>query len=191
MRLVAGLGNPGSRYQHTRHNLGFEVIEVLSQRWRLALSKHSLGNRWGQGRIAQETVLLAQPYNYMNRSGPPVRQLLDYFRLGAEDLLVIHDDLDVPLGRLKIVRQGGGGGHLGVSSIIQALGTQEFSRLKAGIGRPQHGETIEDYVLSPCYPEEAEIFNAMIERAAQAVETILTAGVAEAMSRFHGPPPAD
>jgi len=187
---VAGLGNPGTRYQHTRHNLGFQVIEVLSQHWGIALSKRSLANRWGQGRVNQESVILAQPQAYMNLSGPPISQLLAYFRLAPENLIVIHDDLDMPLGRLKIVLRGGAGGHKGVGSIIQVLGTEEFIRIKVGIGRPQQGEAIEDYVLSLCYPEEAEIFKAMVQRAAEAVETLLTAGVGEAMSRFHGPVPA-
>ncbi|MFP3867951.1 MAG: aminoacyl-tRNA hydrolase [Desulfobacteraceae bacterium] len=186
---MAGLGNPGIRYQHSRHNLGFQVVEVLSQQWGIALSKQSLGNRWGQGRVNQETIILAQPQSYMNLSGPPISRLVAYFHLSPENLIVIHDDLDVPLGRLKIVLKGGAGGHKGIGSIVQALGTEEFIRVKVGIGRPRHKETIEDYVLSPCYPEEAEIFETMIQRAAQAVETLLDLGIGEAMSRFHGPLP--
>lgn len=189
MRLVVGLGNPGPRYQPTRHNLGFQVVAVLSQRWGIPLQRRSLGSRWGQGRVGNQTLILAQPQTYMNRSGLAVSQLLAYFNLDASHLLVIQDDLDLPLGRLKIARKGGAGGHRGIDSIIETLGTQEFMRLKVGIGRPPPGEAVENYVLSPCSPAERECYTQMIHRAAAAAEVLLTQGVAQAMSRFHGPQP--
>jgi PTH1 family peptidyl-tRNA hydrolase len=134
-------------------------------------------------------VLLAQPETYMNLSGRAVFRLISYFELNAADLLVIHDDLDLPLGRLKFVPKGGAGGHRGIASIINTVHTFEFLRLKVGIGRPQYGEEVEQYVLSPFYPADREMAATMVERAADAVESFLLSGLNQAMSLFHGPGP--
>lgn len=188
MRLVVGLGNPGPRYVWTRHNLGFLVVSALSERWGIPLNRESLDASWGQGRVGAETVVLSQPATYMNLSGRAVSHLLKYFRLTPGDLVVIHDDLDVPLGRLKIVDQGGPGGHRGVSSIMGALGTEEFLRVKLGIGRPPGQVPAEAYVLARFAPEEEEIIAGLVERAAEAVDTLIGSGLAEAQTRFHGEP---
>ncbi len=125
----------------------------------------------------------------MNLSGRAVLRLLSFFEAGIDDLLVIHDDLDLPLGRLKFVSKGGAGGHRGIASIINTVHTPEFLRLKVGIGRPQYGEAVEHYVLSPFYPVEREIAAVMLDRAADAVEVFLLSGLTHAMSLFHGPAP--
>jgi peptidyl-tRNA hydrolase, PTH1 family len=186
--IMVGLGNPGLRYKHTRHNMGFLVIELLSRLWNIPLNKQDHMANWGQGRWGNQAVLLAKPNTYMNLSGQAVQRLITYFKIDLEKLLVIHDDLDLPLGRLKFVLKGGAGGHRGVSSIIQYLKTNEFFRLKVGIDRPHQGEPAESYVLRTCDPEEEAIFNSMITRAAGAVEIYLTSGISQAMSQFHGPP---
>ncbi len=188
MRLIVGLGNPGPRYAWTRHNLGFLVVAELSRRWDLPMNRESLDASWGQGRAGGAPVALAQPATYMNLSGKAVAALLKYFRLTPADLVVIHDDLDVPLGRLKIVDKGGPGGHRGVMSIMAALDTEEFLRIKLGIGRPPAPVPAEAYVLSRFAPEEEETVAALVERAADALDTLLSSGLDEARTRFHGEP---
>jgi peptidyl-tRNA hydrolase, PTH1 family len=188
MRLIVGLGNPGREYAWTRHNLGWQVVALLSEEWRIPLSKKSLESIWGQGRVEGEGVILAQPTTYMNLSGQAVSRLMAYFKLSPEDLVIIHDDLDVPLWRLKIVERGGPGGHRGILDIIATLNTEEFLRVKLGIGRPRAGLPTEKYVLSHFPAEEAENVAQLIERGAQAVMTLLAEGRAVAQNRFHGGP---
>lgn len=186
MRLLVGLGNPGREYAWTKHNLGFQVVAYLSELWGIPLNHNSHAALWGQGRAGQETVILAQPTTYMNLSGQAVSRLLSYFKLHPRDLVVIHDDLDVPLWRLKLVERGGPGGHKGVLDIIATLRTEEFLRVKMGIGRPPLRMPTENYVLCPFPAEEAENVAMLIERAAQAVVTLLAEGLAAAQTRFHG-----
>ncbi|MEW6386070.1 MAG: aminoacyl-tRNA hydrolase [Thermodesulfobacteriota bacterium] len=186
MWLIVGLGNPGAEYVWTRHNLGFQVIAVLGEMWHIALQKRSHEAVWGQGRVQGEGVILAQPMTYMNLSGRAVAQLLRYWRLPVEALVVIHDDLDVPGGRLKIVDRGGAGGHQGVLSIQNALGTEDFLRVKLGVGRPPAGVAPEDFVLSHFPREEAEAITHLVVRAAQAVDTLVREGLAAAQNQFHG-----
>ena len=190
MLLIIGLGNPGLQYKHTRHNLGFQVVEELSRRWRIPLRLSGGLARYGRGRLAGLEVALAQPQTYMNLSGRAVAKLLDSLSLEVADILVVHDDMDLPPGRMKFVLRGGAGGHRGISSIIAALGTDAFMRLKLGIGHPPRGEPVEISVLNPWSPEEIEIYHDMLPRAADAVETFVTQGLSRAMSLFHGPPPS-
>lgn len=189
MLLIVGLGNPGLKYRATRHNIGFQIVDLLSKRWQIPLTWRSNAAHWGQGSFAAQTVILAQPETYMNLSGKAVRRLVEHFNLTLADLLVIHDDLDMPLGRLKFVQRGGAGGHRGVASIIATLGSQEFLRLKVGIGRPRYGEPVEMFVLSPCYSFERDLYPLIWEWAAKAVETLLQDGLGKAMSLFHRPLP--
>jgi PTH1 family peptidyl-tRNA hydrolase len=186
MRLIVGLGNPGREYAWTKHNLGFQVVALLSESWGIALTRHSHAADWGQGRVQSETVILAQPTTYMNLSGQAVSRLLSYFKLTPADLVIIHDDLDVPRWRLKLARRGGPGGHRGVLDIIATLDTDEFIRVKLGIGRPAPGMSGENYVLSPFPAEETENVARLIERGAQAVAALLAEGLAAAQTRFHG-----
>jgi PTH1 family peptidyl-tRNA hydrolase len=188
MRLIVGLGNPGREYAWTRHNVGWQVVAHLSEEWRIPLSKKSLESVWGQGRVGGETVILAQPTTYMNLSGRAVSALLAYFKLSPGDLVIIHDDLDVPLWRLKVTERGGPGGHRGVLDIMATLNTEEFLRVKLGIGRPPAPMPAERYVLSHFPAEEAENVAQLIERGAQAVATLLAEGLAAAQNRFHRDP---
>lgn len=188
MRLIVGLGNPGREYAWTRHNLGWQVAAHLSELWGLPLNRQSHSALWGQGRVGSESVILAQPTTYMNLSGRAVSALMAYFKLTPQDLVVIHDDLDVPPWRLKIVERGGPGGHRGILDIMATLNTEEFLRVKLGIGRPPPGHPTERYVLSHFPAEDAENVARLIERAAQAVVTLLAEGLAAAQTRFHGEP---
>jgi PTH1 family peptidyl-tRNA hydrolase len=186
VRLIAGLGNPGQTYRHTRHNMGFMVVDRLAQAHGLSLDKSKFDVVYGRGRILDLPVLLAKPVTFMNRVGPAVQKLAHFFRLETQDITVIHDDLDLVFGTLKIKEKGGDGGHNGVKSLITALGTQAFTRVRVGIGRPEEPEQITGYVLSRFDAEQERWVEDLIVRAQDAVETVLKMGVKEAMNRFHG-----
>ena len=188
MRLIVGLGNPGREYAWTRHNLGWQVVAYLAEYWGIPLNKKGLESVWGQGRVGEEGVVLAQPATYMNLSGQAVSLLLSYFKLTPDRLVVIHDDLDLPRWRLKIVERGGAGGHRGVLSIISRLHSEEFLRVKMGIDRPPAAMPGEGYVLSPFPAADAENVARFIERAARAVDTLVREGRAAAQNLFHGEP---
>lgn len=183
--LVLGLGNPGQRYAGTRHNLGADVVGEVGRRQGLSLGRQSLSALWEKGRVGGENVILALPQTYMNLSGQAAASLMHYFNVGLERLIVVHDDLDLELERLKIARRGGAGGHKGVQSIIQHLGGDEFIRLKVGIGRPRYDEPVEKYVLDGWYADQRELVEKVVDMAADCLETILIRGVAEAMQQFH------
>jgi PTH1 family peptidyl-tRNA hydrolase len=184
--LIVGLGNPGARYAATPHNLGFMVVDYLADHHDITLGKKTMEAHWGKGRLDGNAVVLAQPQTYMNLSGRAVAQLLRFFDLTPQNLVVIHDDLDVPGGRLKLSLGGGAGGHRGVLSIAEMLKTQDFYRVKMGIGRPPTVMAAEDYVLKPFPREDWEAVASLVERAAQAVVTLITDGLAVAQNQFHG-----
>jgi PTH1 family peptidyl-tRNA hydrolase len=183
--LIAGLGNPGPRYDRTRHNVGFRVIDRLAERFSIPMQDRKFPAHWGEGRIGGRKVVLVKPMTYMNRSGDAVGPLLRYYRLPPEALLVVHDDLDLPMGRIRIARRGGTGGHRGVASIIHTLGGGEFARLKLGIGRPRYGEPVEAFVLDGFYADELEAAEEMVDRAAAAALAVLADGLEAAMNRFN------
>jgi PTH1 family peptidyl-tRNA hydrolase len=162
------------------------VTDYLADHHDIPLAKKTMEARWGKGRLADSAVVLAQPQTYMNLSGRSVAQLLRYFHLGPQDLVVVHDDLDVPGGRLKLSLGGGAGGHRGVLSIVETLKTKEFYRVKMGIGRPPAFMTPEDFVLKPFPREDWEAVASLVERAARAVVALITAGLAAAQNQFHG-----
>jgi len=180
---IAGLGNPGEKYCRTRHNIGFMVLEEFSRRHSIAL-KARTGYRIGKGSIDACTILLIEPLLYMNMSGTVIKRVLLRFPVHPEHLIIIHDDLDIQLGKLKIKKHGSSGGHKGIESIIQHIGSREFIRLKVGIGRHE-GITAEDYVLSRFKRHELPIMKEMIHVASGAVYSIVTEGVDRAMNRFN------
>lgn len=183
--LVLGLGNPGPRYAGTRHNLGADVVVELGRRHGMGLGRLSLSALWEKGKVGEVGVILALPQTFMNLSGQAAASLMHYFDVGLERLVVVHDDLDLELGRLKIARKGGSGGHKGVQSIVQHVGGDEFVRLKVGIDRPRYDEPIENYVLNGFYADQRELVEKVVDMAADCLETILNRGVAEAMQQFH------
>ena len=183
--LVVGLGNPGEAYRHTRHNIGFRVVAALAAKAGIGLTHADEQLLWGRGRIGPRTVAVAQPLAYMNCSGPPVRRLLDDLGIGREALLVVHDDIDLALGRLKIKEKGGDGGHRGIRSLMDALGDGRFSRLRIGIGRPAAGIDVVEYVLGNFAPQESTALAPLIERACEAAATVLVHGIRAAMNRFN------
>ena len=164
MKIVVGLGNPGSTYEGTRHNIGFRVIDRLARQHNIALDQHRCAALIGLGKSHEEPLLLAKPQTFMNRSGVAVAALLEEYGVTAADLVVIYDDLDLPLGRIRIRTQGNAGGHRGVSSIIEHLGGVPFNRIRVGIGRPPEGTAVIDYVLAPFGAAEMAELSTVIER---------------------------
>ena len=184
MRLLVGLGNPGKAYAQTRHNVGMWVIERAAARWSIRLSPRGTAQR-GSGRLGGELVELVGLLDWMNVSGPPLKGLLREFSLSSNELIVVHDDLDLEPGRLKIKLSGGHGGHNGVKSIIEAVGTPQFVRLKIGIGRPVSGQDSADYVLEPVTKDEMTVFEPCLERAVDALECLIHRGPDVAMNQFN------
>jgi PTH1 family peptidyl-tRNA hydrolase len=183
--LIVGLGNPGPKYAKTRHNIGFEVIDAISREFSIALKMHPANARVGRGRIQDREVILVQPMAYMNLSGNPVYQLAQSFGLSCEDMLIVHDDMDLAFGRIKITEKGGSGGHNGIQSLMDAFGGGDFTRLRMGIGRPEAGMNSVDHVLSAFLLEEDKMLESMISRARDAAVTVLCNGAKEAMNRFN------
>ena len=173
MDVIVGLGNPGPRYARTRHNLGFDVIDMLASRYHILLGSHEAEAQCGEGRLGSRSILLAKPQTYMNRSGRSVAGLVQRYLRAEDHLIVIHDDLDLALGKIKLKHRGGDAGHLGIRSIIEWLGTGEFTRVRMGIGRPADGTDIIDYVLAPFTAAEMETYETMVAEAASRVEAVL------------------
>ena len=186
MYLIAGLGNPGIKYRNTRHNVGFKVINLWAKSLGIRLRGRRFGSKNTRTTFQDRPVILLCPLTYMNQSGKSIRACVDFFDLRAENILVIHDDIDLPVGKIRIVRYGGAGGHKGVLSVVHHLGTHEFPRLKIGVGRPRHdGESIEDYVLSPFYRDEKGIIQEVIQLAIRACELFIAHGIDSAMNEIN------
>jgi PTH1 family peptidyl-tRNA hydrolase len=183
--LIAGLGNPGNTYRDTRHNLGFKVLEKVAAAYSIPLDKSKFQARYGRGTIEGIESILAQPLAFMNNSGPPLRSLADYFKISGTDMLIIHDDVDLSFGRLKIKEKGGHGGHNGLKSLMSAFGGGDFVRLRIGIGRPVDERSVTDHVLSSHTTGEVEILNQILDRAQNAVAVVLAKGVTVGMNRFN------
>jgi PTH1 family peptidyl-tRNA hydrolase len=184
--LIVGLGNPGKKYETTRHNLGFRVVDELARRYGLTFGKTERRAVTADGVIREKRVLLVKPQTYMNASGEAVRSLMDFYKIPVESLLVIGDDLDLPLGTLRLRMKGGAGGQRGLKNILQHAGTNDVNRVRLGIGRPPGKMDPGAYVLKPFSGDDAITAQIMVDKAADAVETWLTEGVERAMTRHNG-----
>ncbi len=183
--LIIGLGNPGKRYELTRHNMGFLVVDRCAQKEGIVFKEESRGILIGKGLVGEERVVLAKPLAYMNRSGTAVRELTEGLMVSLDHLLVIHDDLDLTFGRIKIKRRGGHGGHKGVRSIIESLERDDFLRVKVGIGRPPELEENVTYVLNPFSDQQIPLLEESVERASEAVRAIILYGEERAMNIYN------
>jgi PTH1 family peptidyl-tRNA hydrolase len=183
--LIIGLGNPGKGYQLTRHNVGFRVAERLARKRGIQFRKRRSGAQVGEGRVGRKKFILAKPLTYMNKSGVAVRKLVKASGIPLERLVVVHDDLDLSCGQLKIKEKGGHGGHKGVQSIMEELGSADFLRVKIGIGKPESPEQGADYVLSPFAADERTPIKKSIEQAAEAIEAIIASGKDKAMTTYN------
>jgi PTH1 family peptidyl-tRNA hydrolase len=188
MKVIVGLGNPGGSYSRSRHNVGFRVVDELAERHRMRFSRREYKSQVADGRIGDEPVLLMKPQTYMNLSGEAVQRARRDLRLEPSEFLVVYDDLDLTAGRLRVGASGGAGGHHGVESIIEALGSKAFPRIRIGIGRPGSKDANVDYLLDSMSREEAEALADSVSRAAEAAEVALREGIACAMSRFNSHP---
>lgn len=182
--MIVGLGNPGPQYASTRHNIGWMVLNQASDQWSISFSTIGYA-RLGQGSLGQESVTLALPLTWMNQTGEIVKALVDECQSTIPQLIVVHDDLDLDAGRIRIKQRGGSGGHNGINSLIRALRTDEFLRIKVGIGRPSFGQETSDYVLSPFSPSEISSIEIGLNSAVTALECLVQQGVARAMERFN------
>jgi PTH1 family peptidyl-tRNA hydrolase len=185
MYLIIGLGNPGSRYRFTRHNIGFMVLEKIAARWEVDLKQKSFDALWNRGKIAGINVLLAMPQTYMNLSGNSAEKLLAYFKLDISNLIVIHDDLDLPFGTIRLKSGGGDAGHKGLKSIITSLGSADFMRVRMGIGKPADRTPVEDYVLQKFNVDESALLQQIIQSASEAATDIVISGMQQAMAKYH------
>ncbi|RMD84930.1 MAG: aminoacyl-tRNA hydrolase [Candidatus Dadabacteria bacterium] len=188
MYCVAGLGNPGRRYKDTRHNLGFRVVDRLAESRGTSIRREEFDALTAAVEIGRTEVLLLKPQTYMNASGTSVRAACARLGIPGERLIVVCDDTELPLGKVRIRPRGGTGGHRGLASIVQCLGHDRFVRVRLGVGRPAEGD-LSAYVLSVPPPEERKVIEALVARGAEAVEAIVELGIEEAMQRFNGAPP--
>lgn len=187
MRWIVGLGNPGSAYANTRHNIGFMVIDELARRHGASVTSSKCKALTGEVRIGAEKVALLKPMTFMNLSGESVRAFMDYYKVKLEDMIVVYDDLDTEVGRIRLRYQGSAGGHNGIKSIIQHTGTQTFNRVRLGISRPKPGIVISDYVLSNFAKAEQVDVRRMIEEACDAIEYAMGNTFEQTMARFNAP----
>ncbi len=184
--LIAGLGNPGREYMNTRHNIGFMVIDHLCGKLDVFLGKVQSNALTAQYKNAEHRIILAKPQTYMNLSGQAVSGLLRFYKIPKENLLVIHDDLDLPFGTLRIRPSGGSGGQKGLGSTIERLGTQEFARLRMGIGRPPGRMDAADYVLQPFHANDRQLLDSVLDSAAEAALAFVRDGLETSMNRYNG-----
>ncbi|WP_273125236.1 aminoacyl-tRNA hydrolase [Metabacillus sp. HB246100] len=185
MKLMVGLGNPGRQYEKTRHNVGFMVIDKLSDELSIPLDRQKFNGIYGIGHVSGEKVILLKPLTYMNLSGECIRPLMDFYEINEEDLVVVYDDLDLPVGKIRLRTKGSAGGHNGIKSMIHHLGTQEFNRIKVGIDRPNNGMKITDYVLGQFTEEDQKGMTEAIDRSSQACQKWIAQSFLQVMNEFN------
>lgn len=185
--MLVGLGNPGGKYERSRHNVGFRAIDLLCKKRGACADRLRLKALTGFCELGGQKVLLVKPQTYMNLSGKAVRPLADYYKIPPERILVIFDDISLPVGKLRVRPDGSAGGHNGVKSLIAELGTQDFPRIKVGVGEKPHPDyDLADWVLSSFSTQEEKLLAPTLERAVEAAETVIAEGAARAMNRFNG-----
>ena len=185
MKMIAGLGNPGAEYARTKHNVGFMLVDALADRLNAPAWKEDFFSAVTEVRIGGEKVFLVKPLTYMNNSGEAIGPMLSYYKMTADDLTVVHDDMDIPAGTVRIRKKGSSGGHNGIKSIIAHVGGENFARVRIGVGRPPAGWTVINHVLAPFLAEDAPKIREAIGYLLPAVECIVTDGVELAMNRYN------
>ena len=185
MYLIVGLGNPEEEYSQTRHNMGFNTINKVAEKYNIKISKNKFHGLYEDLIIENKKIILLKPQTYMNLSGISVKEIMDFYKIDNENILIIYDDMDIEPGKIKIRKKGGAGGHNGIKSIIENIGTEEFSRIRIGIGRPTHEQDKINYVIGAISKEEQEKLQKGVEMAAEAVEEVLKNGIDSAMNKFN------
>jgi len=184
MHLVVGLGNPGARYARTRHNVGFLAVERVASRAGASVEKKLYGALVGDGALAGAKVMFAMPQQFMNLSGQPIASILGFYKIPPKDMIVVHDDMDLPFGRLRVRVGGGHGGHNGIRDMHRLVGT-EFTRVRVGVGRPPEQMDPADWVLAAWSPAESAALSPILDTAADAVESVVRVGVTQTMNLFN------
>lgn len=184
MFLIVGLGNPGREYDNTRHNIGFHAIDIIADKYNIDVNRIKFKGVYGEGFIGGEKVMLLKPTTYMNLSGESIREVMDFYKLDLDQILVIYDDISLDVGKLRIREKGSAGGHNGIKSIIAHTGSEVFSRIKIGVGQPK-GDLV-NHVLGKFSKEESEILNEVLEVVASATEVIIKEDTKEAMNKYNG-----
>ena len=185
MKIIAGLGNPGAEYARTKHNVGFMLVDALAERLGVDAWREKFNELVAEGRIGAQKVLLVKPLTYMNESGRALAPLLDWYKLAPEELIVVHDDMDIAVGTIRLRRKGSAGGHNGIKSLLAHIGSEDFSRVRIGIGRPLPGWTVVRHVLAPFSAEDGPKVHEAIAYLLPAVECIVTDGIDMAMNRYN------
>ena len=185
MYLIVGLGNPDAEYDNTRHNMGFNTINRISEKYNIKLKKNKFQGLFEIGEIEGQKVILVKPQTYMNLSGNCVKEIVDFYKIEKENIIIIYDDMDIEPGKIKIRKKGSSGGHNGIKSIIQMLGTDEFPRIRIGIGKPEHKGDEINYVIGAIPDEEKERLIQGVEKAEKALIEILKNGIDIAMNKFN------
>lgn len=180
MYIIAGLGNPGSKYENTRHNMGFKAIDAMASEFGIDVNRAKFKGLIGEGRIGSEKVILLKPQTYMNLSGQSVREIMNFYKIPEENLIVIYDDFDLPIGSIRVRKSGGPGTHNGMKSVVQELGSRKFPRVRVGIGSSD-GSTIQ-FVIGKVGKDEQQILNEAVEAAASAAADIIRIGIENAMN---------
>lgn len=185
MYLIVGLGNPEEEYSRTRHNMGFDVINKLAQKQNVKVNKNKFNSLYGTGTIGTEKVILVKPQTYMNLSGAAIREFKNFYKVDSGNVIVIYDDLDIEPGIIKIRKKGGPGTHNGMKSVVAELGTQEFPRVRVGIGNPIYKNDLLNYILTKIPEEDYKILDTAIQKAADSIEEILQNGIDIAMNKYN------
>ena len=185
MYLIVGLGNPEPEYSYTRHNMGFDVINIIAKKCEIDISRTKFNGLYGSGIIKDEKVILLKPQTYMNLSGESVKEVAEFYNLKPEEIIVIYDDIDIEKGHIKIRKKGGAGSHNGMKSVVEELQSTDFARIRVGIGQPEFKSDMINYVIGKVPQEEQEILQQGVEKAAKAVEEILKNGIDIAMNKFN------
>ena len=184
MFVIVGLGNPDKKYEHTRHNIGFAAIDYIADKYNIELNRIKFKGVFGEGLINGKKVILLKPTTYMNNSGIALRQCMDFYKVSAEDILVLYDDMDMPVGKLRLRQKGSAGGHNGIKSIISHIGTQEFDRIRIGIGKDKMIPVV-DWVLGKFPQEQQEDLNHALEQAAKAAKFSIKHSFSDTMNRYN------
>jgi PTH1 family peptidyl-tRNA hydrolase len=184
MFLIVGLGNIGKQYEHTRHNVGFDVIDLISGKYNISINREKFKGVYGEGSIAFKKVILLKPSTYMNLSGESVREVVNFYKISNEEIIILYDDISLEVGRLRIREKGSAGGHNGIKSVIANLGTDIFPRIKVGVGQPR--SELVSHVLGKFNIEDREKVSKVFDASVDAVECIINYGVSEAMNKFNG-----
>lgn len=186
MYVIVGLGNPGKQYEHTRHNVGFDVIDILAKEYGISVTKIKHKALIGEGIVGSEKVILVKPQTYMNLSGETLIDIYNYYKVDSNNIVVIYDDIDLEVGKIRIRKKGSGGTHNGMRSILKCLGTNEFPRVRIGVSKPRQGQDLADFVLSRFRKEEADDIQDGLEKAAKAVDCMIRENLDLAMNKYNG-----